>query len=370
MTLSMHYTSVAALAAAFGFAAASPVHAQDQMREIKSLEEMLAVVRGSMPDILKGDNKALVDLLMKVPLGSPLSKTFDPGTAIQAVFGEGSYFMSQECRRKGTAAGEPDLGDCLVSSGQEGGRGTYIRLSFSKNMGNGNIKFLKRAPVDDNMTAEKLPTAKLSDEQAQKMALDFLAGSFGLSVEEIPAPPDGRMLSVRSLALGGAENDGRTKLGPIVVQKIVTFQRGLPLGAVFPGPEGRNLTHVPLPGRAMVAVDDSGVAGAMVSNWQELRLDPTMTFNDAKPGDTLIKEIAEDLFNEGVLQISSMHFNVIVSSDWRGSFGFLLPAVRVGVAPVPKDLSEEGQNALEGKATAGIVKEYSLVERASPESRQ
>ncbi len=132
---------------------------------------------------------------------------------------------------------------------------------------------------------------------------------------------------------------------------------------VIEGPNKQNLTHVPLPGKAIVAVDDTGVAGAIVDGWQELRVDPKMSADQAKSGDDLIDEIAEDLFNDGIRSVNRLNFHVAIASDWRGSFGLLLPAVQVDVSPVAHDLSEDQQKQLQGQATAGIVKEYSLVDR-------
>jgi hypothetical protein len=88
-----------------------------------------------------------------------------------------------------------------------------------------------------------------------------------------------------------------------------------------------------------------------------------MSEGDAKSGDELAAEIGEDLFNEGVQQIASMRFNVVLSSDWRGSFGWLLPAVQVFTSAVKNDATEDEQNQMQGVGTAGLVKEYSLVKR-------
>lgn len=367
MATQIKRNAFAALGTTLALAAVWPGLAQG--REIKSLDEMQAAVRENMPAFLK-DPGEVVGQLLNIPLEPPLSQTFDRAKAIKAVFGDGSVSIATDCRRRATPSGDPDQGDCMATSGSQGGKGAFLLLNFSKNMGNGNIKFLKRPPVDDNMTADKLPKARLSDDDALKQAQAFLGGAFGLSMAEIPMPPAGAKTSlVRSLAMAGTD-DGRA-VTPIVVQKVVYLQRGFKLEKPYTdGVNGPALTHVRGPGKAMVAVDDSGVVGAMVAGWQELRKDPKMTADAAKPVDALIGEIAEDLFNHGVRQFEKMSFEVQVGADWRGAYGLLLPAVQVAVTPVPADPNEDQQALLALQSTAGLVKSYSLVEQADAGTRQ
>lgn len=357
----------AALVAALGLFAMWPTLVQ--AREIKSLDEMKAAVRASLPAFLN-EPSDVVGQLLNVPLAPPLSKTFDQAKAMDAVFGSGSVSVSTDCKRRATAAGEADQGDCVAFNGRDAGKGAYVQLTFSKNMGNGNIKFLKRGVVDDAMTPEKLPTAKLSDAAALDQARGFLGGAFGLALEEAPMPPAGAKNSlVRSLATTGVDPNG--KMLTNVVQKVVILQRGFPLQKPYVDPiTGQTLTHVRGPGKAMVAVDDSGVVGAAVSGWQELRRDPRMTPNNAKTASALIDEIAEDLFNNGVRQFELINIQVQVGADWRGSYGLLLPAVQVALTTFPNDLTEDQQAQLAFKSTANLIREYSLVEMVNADTRQ
>jgi hypothetical protein len=168
---------------------------------------------------------------------------------------------------------------------------------------------------------------------------------------------------------GGDPNGALTQ--PVIVQKIVSLQRGFPLAKPYVNPvNGMTLTHVPGPGSVMVAVDDSGIVGANVDGWQELRKDPNMSPRDAKPAGALIDEIAEDLFNNGVREFEAIHFQILVDADWRGAFGTLLPAVQIALTPVPNDLDEDQQALLAFRSTAGMIRTYSLVERADAEIRQ
>lgn len=368
MSTFIKHNRVAALAVTLAVLAAAP--ALVQARDIKSLDDMKAAVRENMPDFLKSPSEVVAQLL-NVPLGAPLSKSFDQNKAMGAVFGAGSASVSTDCRRRATAAGEADQGDCVASNGRDAGKGAYIQLSFSKNMGNGNIKFLKRPPVDDSMTPEKLPTAKLSDAAALEQARNFLGGAFGLALEEAPLPPAGAKTSlVRSLATAGVSPTG----GPVqsnVVQKLVVLQRGFPLAKPYVDPiTGQTLSYVRGPGKATVAVDDSGVVGAAVSGWQELRRDPRMSPNNAKSVNALIDEIAEDLFNNGVRQFELMNFQIQVGADWRGSYGLLLPAVQVALTTTPNDLTEDQQAQLALKSTANLIRDYSLVETIAADTRQ
>ncbi|MDO8705802.1 MAG: hypothetical protein Q7J84_12740 [Sulfuricaulis sp.] len=341
-----------------------------QARDVKSLEDMKAAVRENLPAFLQEPGE-VVGQLLNVPLAPPLSKTFDQQKAIDAVFGGGAVVISADCRRRATAAGEADQGDCVASNGRDAGKGAYIQLNFSKNMGNGNIKFLRRSLVDDAMTPEKLPTARLSNADALNKALGFLGGAFGLPLEEIPVPPaNAKDSRVRSLAVAGMDATGGA-IRSSMVQKVVSLQRGFPLEKPYVNPtNGMMLTHVRGPGKAMVTVDDTGVVGAAIAGWQELRKDPRITARNAKSVNALIDEIAEDLFNNGVRQFERMNFEIQVDADWRGTYGLLVPAVQVTLATVPHDLNEDQQALLALKSTAGLIKKYSLVDQAGADTRQ
>lgn len=336
--------------------------------EVRSVEEMMAQVRQNLPDFLK-DPADVVNQMLNVELATPLSKSFNPNAAIKAVFGDGSVNVATDCRRRATPVGDPDQGDCTVQSGNMAGKGQFLLLQYSKNMGNGNIKHLKRPPVDDSMTTDKLPRARMTDAEAMEAARKFLAEAFGLGMEEVPLPPAGAKSSmVRNLAMVGTDDRGALAQ-PIVTQKHVFWQRGWKLGKAYGGPDSMELTHVPGPGMAMVAMDDSGIVGARVMEWQELRKDPKMTADLAKSTDELIEEIAEDLFGNGVRNFDRLNFGLHIASDWRGTFGLLLPAVQVSVNAVPADLSEDDQAKYAGKTTAGLIRNYPLVHRLETDSR-
>jgi hypothetical protein len=60
-----------------------------------------------------------------------------------------------------------------------------------------------------------------------------------------------------------------------------------------------------------------------------------------------------------------MSAHIVYGSDWRGSFGYLVPAVQVLVTPIKGDLTDAELAALfeQKVGTAGFIKEYSLVVR-------
>lgn len=353
------------LGAGLVLVAAGSVHAQTQGGEFASSRELRAFLSERMPAFLKDDNKALVAQLLKVPLAPPLRSTFDPNKAIKQLLGDGSVITSTDCKRTGTPVAERDPGDCTAAIGDEGGAGAFSRLSYSKSLGFGNIKFIKRPPVPTQLPdPAKLPSPKLSDGEAYDGARKFLADIFGLPDSEIPKPPgSAKGLPVRNLNVQGG---GEAKSLPITIQKTVFLQRGFPLAN--PIPIGNFvLTHVPGPGKATVSFDADGIAGASVQGWHELRLDPAMDEGDAKSGGALLDEIADDLFADGVRSAADIKFGILISSEQRNQIALLLPAVQVQVLQAPKTLDEKGQEALAFKATGGVVKEYALVQR-KPES--
>lgn len=332
-----------------------------------SREEIQAMVREAMPPILKSDLPGLVDNMLAVELGKPLAETFDPAKAANRVFGRLPRGVSPDCLRKQTPAGEPDTGECVVANGEESGNGAYTRLAYSKNLGNGNVKFLKRAAVRD-IDPGKLSSVKLSDGEADKNAREFLVQFLGVPASELPVQPANAKLPVRDLVVGF---DRKSGLAPIVLQKTVQLRRSFAL----PKPieiAGTNLkvTHLPGPGAAMVALDDSGVIGAAVSSWQDVRRDPNLSARNAKNPAELMEEIADDIFEEGGGPIAELRFQLVLSSDWRGSHGFLLPAVQVFVAPVARNANEDQQQQMRLGTTAGMVREYALVRRAETDIKE
>jgi hypothetical protein len=345
-------------AAALGLTASVPANAQNQ-EPSPSRGEIARLVREAMPPVLKSDLPGVVDNLLNVELGKPLTETFDATRAVSAVFGRLPRSFAPDCLRRATPVGEPDQGDCVVSNGQEGGNGAYTRLSYSKNLGAGNIRFLKRGPAQD-LDPAKLSPVKMPDGDAHARAREFLVAALGLPDSELLMPPAGVPLPVRHLTIGF---DKDAAVAPIVVQKTVHLPRALKLPTPIQGPGNQQLTHVAGPGMATVALDDSGVVGAAVSDWHALQRDPNMSTRNTKAVDELIDEIADDIHDEGGGPIASMRFQIVLGSDFRGAHGLLLPAVKVFVSPVARDPTEDQQRQMAGRTTAGMVREYALVKR-------
>jgi hypothetical protein len=357
-------------AAGLVLAAAGSVQAAD----FQSSREIAAFLKERMPMYLQDDatRRRLVGEMLKVPIATPLTRSFDANRAVKALLGDGSVIPSADCRRTGSPVGERDPGDCTASIGDESGTGAFSRLSYSKSLGFGNIEFVKRAAIPSTPPTTDPPSPKGTDGQYFEEALKLLGGVLGLpvgpnyggpdSISEIPLPPNGARLPVRNLNVQGSDGQERSK--PVTVQKVVILKRGFPLAT--PIPIGNfQLTHLPGPGTAMVMFDANGVSGVSVQNWHDLRIDPTMTEEDTKSGDALMEEIAEDLFNDGVRSASDMKFHAIIASEQRNQIGLLLPAVQVAVLPglVLKDPTEDEQAKLALQTTAALLKEYSLVER-------
>jgi hypothetical protein len=169
---------------------------------------------------------------------------------------------------------------------------------------------------------------------------------------------------VSDLAVQGQSVQGEN-INPIVIQKLVRIPRGLRVDLPPDPTSGRSLPYVPAPGVAKVLFDANGMAGMMVEDWQELRTDPTLNAGNAKKRSDLVREIAEDLLADGGGRIANVSAHIVFGSDWRGTFGYLVPAVRVYVAPVVGTLNADQFDEIErGKiGTAGIVREYALIAR-------
>lgn len=336
--------------------------AQTQSPEFQSPREVFNFLSERMPAFLKDDalRRQLVGSMLKVPLAPPLRSTFDPNKATKTLLGDGSVLLSTDCRRTGTPVGERDPGDCTASIGDENGAGAFTRFSYSKSLGFGNLKFIKRPAVPTQIPDfTKLPQPKLTDNEAYDNARKLVAELLGLPASELLGlPPGAKTPPVRSLNI---QAGGEKPISPIILQKIVFLQRGFEI--TTPGGTGQTTTQIQAPGKVAVAFDADGLAGFAVQNWQELRVDPDMSADDTKSGQQLLEEMAEDLFNDGVRSAADVKFGPVISSDQRNQIGLLLPAVQVFVHPTIGRLDEKAQNALAGKATAGLVKEYALVNR-------
>jgi hypothetical protein len=335
-------------------------------------DEIAKQVGASLPPIILPDgNSDLVMRLFSAKLGTPLSKSFNPAKAASdpAIFGRLPPAYAPDCQRFGTPTGDADQGDCRASRGDASGKGPYTLLSFSKNLGVGNIKFLKRAQEVD-LDPSTLKSVTLPDADAYDHALKFLGGTFGVPLNEIPVPPAAtptnalrvqNPIPVSSLTIGFSPE---ANLKPVTIQKVVTIQRGLFVGIADPA-GGPGLPYVPAPGKATVLLDDSGIQGALVSDWQELRRPPDADLfaKNAKTRQQLIDEISDDLFTEAPESIAIIAVLVGLASDWRGTFGYLVPAIQVFVAPLSGDLTPDELQKLianQGPSTGGFVRQYPL----------
>jgi hypothetical protein len=171
---------------------------------------------------------------------------------------------------------------------------------------------------------------------------------------------------VGNLAVAGQSIQGEA-VRPMVIQKLVSIPRGLRVDLQDPA-SGRSLPFVPAPGVAKVLFDASGIANVMLENWQELKVDPTLTARNAKSRNELITEIAQDLFADGGARIANVSAHIVYGSDWRGTFGYLVPAVRVYVAPASGNLNNDQLKQIlhEKIGTAGIVVAIGSVLRPRP----
>jgi hypothetical protein len=332
-----------------------------------SRDKLERLIDKSLPPIIGQNNSDLVAKLLKATIGKPMSQTFDRDKAVRELFGGEVPRFAPNCQNHNTPVGEPDQGECVAELGDAIGTGDYSRLAHSKNLGLGDITFLKRSVVQERRPKDLTPV-KISDKEAFERAQSSLHSAFGLDLAEIPKPPpDAKVLPVSSLTSGFGSKDQADRIPPLAVQKVVRLQRGLAVEGIGDPQSGRMLPYIPAPGVATVTLDDSGVAAIIVENWQELRLDPLMDARKAKTRAELIHEIAEDLASEEIHDLERLSFLLVVSSDWRGTYGYLVPALRLFVSPVPRDLTQEQQRALKGKSTAGFVREYPLVNRTQAE---
>jgi hypothetical protein len=368
MTTQLHRTAPYLLAAALALAA-GPAAAQTRggIGQTYNFEQLIGVISQALPPLLTEDNSGLLKQLMAVPIADPLTKTFSLQAAKQGAFGFAQPQQGPDCGRAGTPVGEPDQGECNLTAGSPGGDGAFRQLSFSKNLGVGNIRYLRR---DGAVDPTKLQPVTLEDPAAQDMAVNFLIKFFGIPISELPLPPTGARnpgAFVSTLTLSGDDGTGATKPLPLV--KLITIPRGLNAG--LKDAAGNVQQFVPAPGHIAVLVGNNGVIGAQVENWQELRMDPNLDPKNAKPKSQLATEIARDLVGEaggGAVRLAGLSAHIVFQTDFRGNFGLLVPAVMVYATPVNGDLSPADFDTITNGhiGTAGFAREYSLV--ASPES--
>ena len=368
-------TKKLALVAALALAAAGVVQAQNDDR-LKAFQE---AVDGALPQYVDG-NQPLVDNLLGAKLSeTQLPRAFNFDRVRAALFGNSNVIVDPGCKRTGTSAGEVDTGECIASVGLESGgrtgRGAYQQLSFSKNIGLGNIGYLQR-PVAKTANEETDPrtlavSKDLTDEKAFEIAVALLTKTIGLSPSETAFPPGPPNRHVKSLLLatGGQEPGGPiVKTDAVIIQKVVHLQRGLTLPTpIDTGVVDRTtgekifLTKVRAPGQAWVALGGEGSIVAFdIFNWQDLR--PNDKSLRAKSRAELVDEIARELVSLGENPPAVLKILIGLSAESKGTYGLLLPAVQVYSLPstMPKDPDEKTQEAFAGQATTGSVFEVSL----------
>lgn len=346
--------SLALIGAGLLSALASPAHAQ-RVDDEPGLDTLVAMVGGAMPPVIGNDNAELVGNLLGVELGIPISRSFDFAKAKSAVFGRTAPNLQPDCGRTTTPSGDPDQGECTAFVGDEKSQDAFRSLSFSKNLGVGNIRFLSRPRVTD-LSAGDLKPVGMTNADAYDKGVKFLNQAFGLPTNELPPPPNADRLPVHDLSIGF---DKASKLSPVAIQKVVYLRRGLKLPKALVDPTTkREMTHVPGPGIAKVAfAADGSVISATISRWQELRRGNHIDPKNAKSRDALVQEIARDLLANGGGHIETLKILIGLSTESRGSFGLLLPAVQVHVSP-----AGPGDTQPPGPTTGAYVREYALVD--------
>lgn len=312
-------------------------------------DELMKLIDDALPAVIKEDNAALVRSLHTPTLGDPPSKAFNRGEAVKAIFGRLTPIFSPDCKKAVTQAGSPDPNECMVFRGSPNGPGAFLALEFSKHPGFGNFNFLKR-PADAAVSPASLRAVQLADADASKAAMQFLVATFGLSNLEMPAEAQ-----VKTLTLGFAGPTGAAGLAPaaVGVQKHVFIQR-----RAFVGVDG--LPYVPLPGRAVVALDDAGVQGALVDGWGDVVPHPGADPSQAKGRRQLVDEMTNEALTNLDSPVGKVTARIHLLGITDGTSQLLLPAVQVWISPLPDDLSEAEQASR--KTTAGVIHDFMMVE--------
>lgn len=360
----MFKTTLLAAAALLAAGLALPAAAQTAGPK----EEIRAAVRNALQPVL-GDNAA--DIVRRIQLIKPesqLSRNFDLAKVYTAAFGRNGGTPAPDCRVNTTPMGEPDPGNCVVEQGKrDDPTGAYTQLSFSKNLGMGNVKLIKRRSFQPGDANEPAPV-KLSDEDAHRKALE-LAEVLGIPKSEIPVAPAGAKfpLPVRTLAMGyGQDRNAKT----IPLQKVVSLQRAfvVPGGLFRDGNSGMVVQHVLGPGNATFVVDDGGVQMARVQGWADAQMDPKLNPDRAKTLSALVDEITDDLFNEGVRKVGSLSVRIGLRTGYPNpddanpvncpACGVLVPSVSVAVSQVGAGRVQTGPGNF---VAPGLVREFNLV---------
>jgi hypothetical protein len=354
--------------------ALSPLLANAQTADVK--QQLRAAVAQQVRGLLGDSSGPVVERLLMVKPEAGLSRNFDAGKVTSTLFGRQAASYAPDCRSTTTSAKEADEGLCVVEGGsRDSATGAYSLLAFSKNIGAGNLMFARRAAF--NPGSEALPpSVKLSDSQAYNHALKFM-DLLGVPRSEIPTAPAGAKnpLPVRSLVAGAADEKGNA-LARVTLHKTVQLPRAYPVpGGLLQDPNtGFVLSHVVGPGRATLTVTDTGVQFARLDGWVDAPMDPKLDPRHAKSTSTLIDEITDDLYGEGVRKVGSLSVLIALRQAYPNPddpnspdcavCGVLRPALQVMV-------SQPGFGRVETSASAfmapGLVREYDLVQQLENE---
>lgn len=351
-------------AAAFALLAMLPALAAAQ----DSREALQRAIGARLGEIFgQGGTGPVVERLMAVKPGPQISRNFDMSRAMTAAFGRQRPALAPDCRATVTPAGEPDQTVCLAELGnREAATGSYTMLAFSKNIALGDIAIAHRPAFE--LGGDRVPAeVKMSDAAAYEQALKLME-TLGVPMGEIPTPPRDVAPPVRGMVVGATGEQGDKV--QVVVQKVVTLQRAFPVpGGLLQDSQGRRLDHVLAPGRAMVAMSDSGVHLARVHGWVDAQMDPRLGSGKPKPLDTLSREIADDLHAEGVRAVGTLSILIALRRAYPNPddpnpplcpvCGVLRPALMVLVSQAGRDQFDSSEK---NWAAPGVVREYDLVE--------
>jgi hypothetical protein len=348
--------------------------AQAQPRPPK--DELRAAVNAALLPVIGDNSREIVNRVMTIKPDGAISRNFNLQKIVPATFGRAGAVSAPDCRSNTTSAGEPDRGQCILEAGKRDdiGGSAYTMLSFSKNIGQGNVKFIRRAAFVPGGTSDPKPV-RMTDEEAYKRALDF-AELLGVPRSEIPQPPPGAKnpYPVRTLAVA-SEAERRTGVR-IPIQKVVQLPRAfvLPAGLMRNPLNGQPLTHVIAPGSATFAIDDAGVQVARIDGWADAQMDPKLNPALSKSLKTLTDEITDDLWNEGVRKAGRLTILIGLRQAYPHPddpnpplcpvCGVLRPSLKVLVSQVgPERVITSQQNFV----APGLVREYDLVDATEAE---
>jgi len=336
------------------------------------------VLQERLPAFIGKDNTELAKRLVSIKPEGAISRNFDPLKVSKQLFGRARPNNAPDCTVLQTTQKEPDTSLCVLDAGRRDDEtGAYTMLAYSKNLGLGDIKFVRRAAFKPDDTTLPAPT-KLTDVQAYETALKFL-DLVGVPRNEIMMPPGNAKnpYPVRSLAIGGGAERGDPTL-TTVIRKVVAIPRSFVVpGGIYKDPaSGQQLNHVLAPGDALVVLDDAGVQFAHVDGWSDAQMDPKADPRRAKTADQLLDEISQDLYNEGIREVGSLSILIGLRKAYPNPddpnpvlcpvCGVLRPALLVSVsrAGPGKFVSTVGADQA---VPAGLVREYDLIESTEAE---